>query len=327
MRILVVDPNDIIARPRQLLGDHEFVSVKSTEERSVVDPPVGAVLCSGGPYPAPLIARMSSCRVIARIGIGVNDIDVDAASRAGILVTNVPDYCMDELSDHVIGFLLAFSRGIFRAAVAAQAGVWSHRTVTPLRRIRGLRLGLIGFGRSARAVIPKARPLGLEILAYDPNLAADAFASAGVTKADLGEVLSTSDFISIHAPLTGGTRHLIGRKELSLMKPSAVLINISRGAIIDEQELTQALRNGQIAGAALDVMDPEPPADDHPLRNMPNVILTPHIAGYTEESVVEATTKAAAEVRRVLSGEMPLNLVNPEALQNFEKKWPGGLAG
>ena len=162
----------------------------------------------------------------------------------------------------------------------------------------------------------------MELLAYDPHVGADAFEGAGVRKADLGEVLSSSDFISIHAPLTAGTHHLIGRNELSLMKPSAVLINISRGAIIDEQELTQALRNGQIAGAALDVMHPEPPADDHPLRSMPNVILTPHIAGYTEESVIEATTKAAAEIRRVLSGEMPLNLVNPGALENFGKKWP-----
>jgi D-3-phosphoglycerate dehydrogenase len=321
VRILLVDPNGTLGSPRELLGDHDFIRVKSVSEPPLADMAIDAVFCSAGPFTASLLASMPCCRIISRSGIGVNDIDLDAASAAGILVANVPEFCVDELSDHVIGFLLAFTRGIFRAGVAVRSGVWSYQTVAPLRRIRGLRLGLVGFGRSARAVVPKARALGLTVLAYDPYVAADVFEINGVSKTGFDEVLSESDFLSIHAPLSVATRHLIGRDEFARMKSSAVLINISRGFIIDEQALIEAVQTGRIAGAALDVMENEPPADDHPLRSMQNVILTPHIAGYTEEAVVEAATKAAAEIRRVLSGEMPVNLVNPAARETFRRKW------
>jgi D-3-phosphoglycerate dehydrogenase len=320
-RILLIDPNGTLGSPRELLGDHDFIYVKSVSELPLADLAIDAVFCSAGPFTARLLASMASCRIISRSGIGVNDIDLDAASAAGILVANVPDFCIDELSDHVIGFLLAFTRGIFRAGLAVRSGVWSYRTVAPLRRIRGLRLGLVGFGRSARAVVPKARALGLNVLAYDPYVEPDVFEINGVSKAGFNELLSEADFVSVHAPLSASTRHLIGRDEFARMKPSVVLINISRGSIIDEQALIDALRTGRIAGAALDVMETEPPADQHPLRSMPNVILTPHIAGYTEEAVADAATKAAAEIRRVLSGEMPVNLVNPAAMETFRKKW------
>jgi D-3-phosphoglycerate dehydrogenase len=261
-----------------------------------------------------LIRSLRRCRVIARYGIGVDTVDVAAASTAGIMVTNVPDYCIDEVSDHALALMLALVRGLVRAVPATRAGTWDLATVRPLRRLRGQTLALIGFGRIGRAVAAKSAPLGLRILAYDPYLAPDAIRAGGAEPADLPSALREADILSIHAPLTSETRHLIDAAALEQMKSSAFLVNTARGALVDTRALTAALEAGRLAGAALDVLESEPPPGDLELLRLPNVILTPHSAFYSEESLIESQTRAAEEVARVLRGERPRSLVNDDAL-------------
>jgi D-3-phosphoglycerate dehydrogenase len=252
--------------------------------------------------------------VIARYGIGVDTVDVAAASTAGIMVTNVPDYCIDEVSDHTLALMLALARGVVRAMPATLAGMWDLETVRPLHRLRGQTLALIGFGRIGRAVAAKASPLGLRILAYDPYLPPDVIRAGGAEPAHLPTALREADILSIHVPLTAVTRHLVDSAALEQMKSSAFLVNTARGALVDTVALTTALKRGRLAGAALDVLESEPPPDDLELRRLPNVILTPHSAFYSEESLIESQTRAAEEVARVLRGERPLSLVNADAL-------------
>ena len=259
--------------------------------------------------------KLSRCKIIARYGIGVNNVDLIAATRSGILVTNVPDYCVDEVSDHALALMLALARQIVPADAAVREGRLEVVAHAGLLRLRGQRLGLVGFGKIAIAVSAKAQTLGLCVMAHDPYLEAGLIARHGVQAVDLHTLLAESDAISIHVPLSPETRNLIGQRELARMKPTAFLINTSRGGIVDEQALAEALKAGGIGGAALDVLSVEPPPPDHPLRKLPNVILTPHLAFYSRESVIELQTKAAEEVVRALKGDPPRSPVNPEVLR------------
>jgi D-3-phosphoglycerate dehydrogenase len=261
-----------------------------------------------------MIAQMTRCRIIARFGIGVDNVDIPAATKAGIVVTRVPDYCIDEVSDHTMALLLALARKIPFANARAHAGRWEMPAVVPIYRLRGSILGLVGFGRIPQLVAPKAKAFGLKVMSYDPQVSQETMNRIGVEKVDFSELVSVSDHISIHAPLVPETNRLFNADVFCRMKPTAYLINTARGPIVDEQALAQALDWGQLAGAALDVLSQEPPWAS-PLFGRDNVILTPHMSFYSAESLIELQRKASEEVVRVLSGEAPLNPLNPEALQ------------
>jgi len=270
-----------------------------------------ALLVTYARITAEMIGQMPRCRVISRFGIGVDNVDIEAATAAGIVVTRVPDYCLDEVSDHALALLLALARKIPFANARVQAGRWEMPAVVPLHRLRGSVLGLVGFGRIPQLVAPKAQAFGFRVVAFDPYVPAEVFARAGVASVDFAELLKVSDFVSIHCPLSPETRGLFGADAFRRMKPSAGVVNTARGPIVDEAALAVALDRGQLAGAALDVMSEEPPVNS-PLLGRDNVVLTPHVSFYSEESLVELQTKAAQEVVAVLSGRAPRNAVNPE---------------
>jgi D-3-phosphoglycerate dehydrogenase / 2-oxoglutarate reductase len=263
---------------------------------------------------AEMIRQMSRCRIISRFGIGVDNVDIPAATERGIVVTKVPDYCMDEVSDHAMALLLSAVRKIPFANRMVQDGRWEMPAVVPIHRLRGTVLGLVGFGRIPQLVAPKAQSFGMRVVSYDPYIPKNVFESARVESVDFAQLLKVSDYISIHAPLLPETQGLFNDDAFRQMKRRAYLINTARGPIVDEAALARALDAGQLAGAALDVMTKEPPTGS-PLLGRPNVIITPHTSFYSEESLADLETKAAEEVVRVLKGEAPKNPVNPEAMK------------
>jgi D-3-phosphoglycerate dehydrogenase len=262
---------------------------------------------------AEMIGQMGKCRIISRFGIGVDNVDLAAATARKIVVTKVPDYCIDEVSDHTLALLLAVGRKIALSNAQVHAGRWEMPAVVPIRRLRGSVLGLAGFGRIPQLVAPKAKAFGLTVLAHDPFVPGDAFARAGVESVAFGPLLERSDYVSIHTPLIPETRGLFNADAFRQMKPTAYLINTARGPIVDEAALAEALDAKRLAGAALDVMPQEPPVGS-PLLGRDNVIITPHTSFYSEESLLELQRKAAEEVVAVLTGKAPRNPVNPEAM-------------
>ena len=263
---------------------------------------------------AEMIRQMRRCRIISRFGIGVDNVDIPAATERGIVVTKVPDYCIDEVSDHAMALLLSAVRKIPFANSMVHAGKWEMPAVVPIHRLRGTVLGLLGFGRIPQLVAPKAQAFGIRVVSHDPYIPKEVFERARVESVEFKELLKVSDYVSIHSPLLPETQGLFNAEAFRQMKPGAYLINTARGPIVDEAALAHALDAGQIAGAALDVMPKEPPTSS-PLFGRPNVIVTPHTSFYSEESLVDLQTKAAEEVVRVLKGEAPKNPVNPEALK------------
>ena len=278
-----------------------------------------ALLVTYAKVTAEMIGQMTGCRIIARFGIGVDNVDIAAATNASIVVTRVPDYCIDEVSDHTMALLLALARKIPFANSRAHAGRWEMPAVVPIHRLRGSVLGLVGFGRISQLVATKAKAFGLRVISYDPFVCEETMQRAGVEKVDFSELVKVSDHISIHTPLVPETNHLFNADVFRRMKPTAHLINTARGSIVDEEALAQALDQGRLSGAALDVLSPEPPSTS-PLFGRDNVILTPHMSFYSAESLIELQSKAAEEVVRVLTGEAPRNPLNPEALKSSRER-------
>ena len=268
---------------------------------------------------ADMIREMKKCKIISRFGIGVDNVDIAAATAQGIVVTKVPDYCIDEVSDHAMALLLSLVRKIPFSSARAHAGRWEMPAVVPIHRLRGTVLGLVGFGRIPQLVAPKAKAFGMRVVASDPYVPQAVMEKAGVEKVEFAELLKISDYVSIHSPLLPETHHLFSTAVFAQMKPGAVIVNTSRGPVVDEAALATALDAKQIAGAALDVLEQEPPVTS-PLFGRDNVILTPHTSFYSVESLEELQTKAAEEVVRVLSGQAPRNPVNPEALTSSRAK-------
>ncbi len=264
-----------------------------------------------------VVREAERCVVIGRYGVGVDNIAVDLATELGIAVTYVPDYCVDEVSAHAMALLLSWNRkvALFNSAVK-DAGWDSLKLGMPMPRLRGKNLGIVGFGRIGRAVCAKAKAFGFNVLAHSPSLTDATATEHGAKSVDLQTLLEESDFVTLHTPLTPQTTNLIGKRELELMKPTAFLINTSRGAVIDEDELYKALESGQIAGAGLDVVTDSPPPPGHPLFALPNLLVTPHVAFFSQEAVLELEERGAGEVARVLAGQMPDNLVNVEVLSH-----------
>ena len=261
-----------------------------------------------------LIDTLTSCLVIARYGVGVDMVDIAAATEMGIPVANVPHYCIDEVSSQTIGFVLDLNRRTLPLAGHVRAGRWGTPTpVTPPSRLRGQVLGVVGFGAIGSEVARKAQALGLEVVAYDPYAVPDR--QPEVSFVPLAQLLAQSDYVSLHCPLTDATRGLIGAAELAQMKPSAYLLNLSRGPVVDQDALTIALSTGVIQGAALDVLTTEPPDPADPLLQLDNVIVTPHVASWSVEAAVELRREVAQSVVDALAGREPASVVNRSQLR------------
>ena len=271
-----------------------------------------ALLSNGLRVTEEVIAAMPRCRGIVTATVGFDAIDLQAATARGIPVANVPDFCTREVANHTLGLLLACARKIVLLHNAVQAGRWDRALFHPMASIYGETLGLISFGRIARQVALRARAFELRLLAYDPFVDVATAAELGVELVTLDDLLRRSDYVSVHAPHTAETYHLLGDREFALMKPTALVFNTGRGPVIDEAALIRALQAGQIAGAGLDVFEQEPIAPDNPLLGMENVVITPHSGGYSEEAIRTGRRLAAEEVARILRGERPRNLVNRE---------------
>src|SRR5438045_2584429 len=255
-----------------------------------------------GPITARVMERMPKCKIIARYGIGVDTIDVDAATAAGIIVTNNPTYCIEEVAEHTMALLLACARKVPFYDRMVRAGKWAVPPGKPIFRLAGQTLGPVGFGRSGQNVAARAAAFGMRILVYDPYLPGEG--------TDLQTLLRSSDFVSLHPPLTPQTRRLIGDADLRLMKPTAYLVNCARGPVIDTDALVRALDAGNIAGCALDTTDPEPLQDPHPLRGRETVTREPHRPWSRRETLRGLQAGAPSEVHRVLTGTWPVNVVN-----------------
>ena len=262
-----------------------------------------------GPITAADMAKMPQCKIIARYGIGVDTIDLDAATAAGIIVTNNPTYCIEEVAEHTMALLLSAARKITFYDRAVRAGTWAVPPGKPIQRLAGSTIGLVGFGNIARQVAVRAAAFGMKVLFADPFVQEGQFTEPG-KKVELAELFNKSDFVSVHPPLTPQTRGMINDDAFNSMKRNAFVINCSRGPVISTDALVRALDAQKIAGAALDTTDPEPLPNPHPLRGRENVIINPHAAWYSEQAMVGLQAGAPGEVRRVLSGEWPINVVN-----------------
>jgi D-3-phosphoglycerate dehydrogenase / 2-oxoglutarate reductase len=281
-------------------------SSASAEDILAVGRDADAILVTYAKLPGDLLRQLRRCKAIGRFGLGVDNIDIAAATELGITVTYVPDYCMQEVSDHAMALLLALARKVPQSNALVQAGRWDMPAVVPIHRLAGRVLGLVGFGNIPRALAPKAKAFGLRVVAHDPNVSQQALAAVGVESTSLDRLLEISDFVSIHAPLLPVTRGLFNAEVFGKMKQGACLINTARGPLVDEDALLAALDSGRLAGAALDVVAVEPLPKESRLIGRDNVVLTPHTGFYSVEALNELQTKCAADVARVLSGETPV---------------------
>jgi D-3-phosphoglycerate dehydrogenase len=258
-----------------------------------------------------VLGHLTQCKVVARYGVGVDSIDLKAATDLGIIVANVPDYCIDEVASHAVAMLLTLIRKTVFFDRKVKSSQWDFRQGRPIHRIQGKTLGLIGCGKIGFEVAKRMSAFGVKVITFDPYLEK---VSEGIELEDFDTVLKESDFISIHCPLNDSTRHLIGDEALKKMEKKPMIINTSRGPIVDEKALIQALEQGLISGAGLDVLEKEPPDDQNSLLKMENVILSPHVGFYSEESISELKRRTAKNVADVLRGKRPASVANREVL-------------
>jgi D-3-phosphoglycerate dehydrogenase len=291
----------------------EFVDRACLTEVELVEACADAdgILVLREPVTAKVIAGLDRCKVISRFGVGLDSIDVAAATEAGIVVTNVPDSNTDEVATHAIAMVMALTRRLNEFDRSVRSGSWDALGVgRGIRRFDRLVLGLVGLGRIGRLVAERARALGLQVCAYDPQLSPEQVRGLGVEPVGLDDLISGADVVSLHVPLTEETAGLLDRGRIGRMKPGAIVINVSRGGLIDEGALADALISGHLAGAGLDAFAEEPAAPQHPLLGLPQVLLSPHAAHYSEQSYEEVRTKAFADLAAVLRGEPPRYPVN-----------------
>ena len=319
---------------RVLFADHTFEDLAI--ERGILEP-LGATVVDGEASDEPLadlvadvdallvmfadvdadvIDRMERCAVISRTGIGVDNVDVEAATERGIYVTNVPDYCFDEVADHTLAMALAHARNLFAYDRSIRAGEWDVGVGREMHRLAEQTFGLVAFGNIARNVATRAAAFGMDVLVFDPYVPAEEIEAAGYGAVDdLHDLLGRSDVVSLHAPLTPETEGLLDAEAFAAMRETAIVVNAARGGLVDEDALLAALDAGEIAGAALDVRETEPPGADDPLVAHDRVVQTPHAAWLSAESVVELREKAAHNVRAALEGEVPAYVVNEAVLE------------
>lgn len=303
-------PDDSVERSVIETAGHTLVTGPAdpapaeTIERLVATHQPAAILTCWAPVSAAALGAADGLRIVARLGVGLDNIAMDTASRCGVWVTNVPDYCVEEVSDHAIGLVLDWTRGIAGFDRAVRSGAWEPAAAR-LRRLATLTCGVVGYGRIGRATVRKLRAFGCRILVTDPFPPSD----PDVDVVGLDDLLRASDVVILHLPLTDRTHHIIGARELALMRPGGLLVNVSRGGLVDTDAIVAALAGGQLSGAGLDVLESEP-AVPRALLDQPGAVLTPHVAFSSDASVAELRRRAAEEVVRVLRGERPLHARN-----------------
>jgi D-3-phosphoglycerate dehydrogenase / 2-oxoglutarate reductase len=294
----------------------ELLLTQSRTSRELVANAAGAdgILVQYAQITAEVMDALPELRAVGRYGVGVDSVDIEAATVRGIAVCNVPDYGTESVSDHAIGLALAAARGIPRLDRGVRAGSFDLAAVRPLYQTRGRVFGIIGMGLIGTATARKAAGLGYQVIGYDIAAEPGTQTFRGFASVSLSELLDRSQVISLHTPLTEATRHMIGAEELALMRSDALLVNTSRGGVVDTAALVAALRSGGLRGAAIDVQETEPLPVGHPLTTFDSVVLTPHLAWYTEQSYEEVKRRTVANVVDVCAGLVPRNIVNPEVL-------------
>ena len=285
----------------QILGQEEIVSRCHDADGLIIQ---------YAPLTRWVLERLPRCEVVSRYGVGVDTIDVETATELGIIVANVPAYCVDEVSDHTLALFLSLARKVNLLDRSIRSGTWDFRVAIPIHRLTGMTYGIVGCGRIGQGVARRVSAFGLRVIGYDPYLTE----AGGIQLVSLETLLAESDFISIHCSLTESSHHLFGKDQFRRMERRPLVMNLSRGAVVDEAALIQALERGWISGAALDVLESEPPDARSPLLRRDNVILTPHIGFYSEESKSELKRRTAENVARVLKGKLPDSVVNREVV-------------
>ena len=298
--------------------DAKLLLAPSSDESDLIElvTQADAILTCFAHVTESVIRAGEKLQVVGRYGIGVDNIDVATATALDIPVTYVPAYCVDEVAEHTLGFILALARKISLYDRAVRQGSWNLKDGLPMHRVRGRTLGLVGFGRIGQMVAEKARGFSMNVIYYDPDPSLNAVMDAGLaSEVSLEKLITESDFVSLHAPLTEGTRTLVNADFMHAMISTACLVNCARVGLVDHDALLTALREGGIAGAALDVFDPEQLSPDHPLLQLNNLIATPHVAFYSAESVAELQRRASMNVAAILAGRLPEAIINPEVLE------------
>jgi D-3-phosphoglycerate dehydrogenase len=312
--VVVITDNDHghIAPEKAVLADSgaQLRLLQTVTAQDVIDEASDATILVNQytPITADVLAALSRCKLVVRYGVGVDNVDVAAATARGIWVANVPDYGTEEVADHAIALAMSLLRGTARLDRSVHAGGWDYTVTKPLRRLSTLTFGVVGCGAIGTATARRAKALGMRVVGVDVKVDR---ARSVVDAVHLDELLMSSDVVSLHASLDERSRHLIDAGALKLMKPTAYLVNTARGGLVDSAALVEALHTGQIAGAALDVVELEPPTGIHAdLVRHPNVVATPHAAWYSEESFTSLKTEVAREALRVLHGQRPRSPVN-----------------
>ncbi|MBM3141367.1 MAG: C-terminal binding protein [Chloroflexi bacterium] len=316
--------------------EYEMEGLRGVAEILEIDAPSGADFARGAAdadavitswgirITADVIAGLKRCQVIGVGSVGVDMVDVDAATRAGIVVTNVPDVFIEEVADHTMMLVLAAARRVTEMDEMVRGGRWfeGRPLLSTMPRFWGQTLGLLSFGNVATAVARRAQPFGFRVIAHDPYVTELKMTAEGVEPVSLGELLARSDYLSIHPPHNAETHHMIGEREFAQMKQGVVFVNCGRGGAVDEEALIRALDSGHVGSAGLDVLEQEPPDPENPLLSMKNVILTPHVASATSRMRPEARRRVGREVALVLSGRWPMSAVNPSVLPRVDlERW------
>lgn len=303
----------------------EVIALQAKREEDLFDvaPHCAAMMNQYAKIGKETITRMQKCEVIARYGVGVDIVDVGTATDKGILVTNVQNYCTEEVADHAIALWLTLARKLPDYDMATHSGIWKWQSGQPVYRLRGRTMGIVSLGKIGQAIVARAQAFGVNVVAYDPFLPAEVAANLDVELVNKAELLARSDYILMQAPMTPDTHHFLSDAEFAVMKPGAILVNTGRGPTVDNKALFRALNEGHLAAAGLDDPEEEPAKranwtpDDNPLFTLPNVLVTPHAAYYSEESILAARVTAATQVAKVLTGQTPDYTVNAEALAAF----------
>ena len=286
-----------------------------------------AVICVFEPFTRKVIERLTKMRVISQIGIGLDPIDLDAATDHGIIVTHEPDYCLEEVSDHTMAMILSCARKLRLVDKAVREGKWGtpdirEKILPPTSKLRGQTLGLVGFGRIPRTMVCKALGFGLKVIIYDPYISSAVLAGHQVERVEeFDQLLEQSDFISVHCALTKENRHMFDVEQFKKMKRTAFFINTARGGLVDENALHTALTEGYIQGAAIDVMEKEPPDMDHPLFKLDNILITSHTAQFSDAAFANLMMRPADEIVRVLEGKWPTVVANPNVMKKYVDRW------
>jgi len=311
-------PNVEIERKLTERINAEFDSAQCKTEEELIDflKDADVILSQYAKITSNVIKHLKKCKGIIRYGIGVDNIDVEAATKAGIKVCNVTTYGIDEVADHTIALLFAAIRKICFISNKVKANIWDFKLTKPIERIKNKKLGLVGFGNIPQMVAKKLSPWDLDIVTYDPYIRDEIAKNFNVKKVSFDELLSTSDYVSVHAPLTKETFHLFNESTFNKMKDGAIFVNTARGGLVDEKALYNALVSKKLSFAAIDVMENEPPIKNHQLFDLDNIIITPHMAFYSEQALYNLQKLAAEEAVRIAKGEKPLSCVNLKDLQN-----------